>query len=302
MVRRIIQTISNEDVEKPFLLRAEKVILFLKSKFPKHATKDGENISFHKLDYGLCGKHYTENSVHSCSDCQIPFKFFHDMKLFVHENHHVLLDDCRSKVLLFMGHILRVTNQRLAISNELEALQTKTLVVYIVIDYKMKMLPVYFREKMLEHYGKKGMSWHGAMLYMKQTCEDDDDREKLADLLTTYYDHISDGDSKQDWVAVVSICEAILCRIEKDYPHIEEVVLQSDNARCYQNSNLLCGLMLICKSRHKLKIAKFIHSETQDGKCSIDAPFCCCNGSHHAVCKRRKQCYFPSAINSCTFR
>jgi hypothetical protein len=104
-----------------------------------------------------------------------------------------------------MGHILRVTNQRLAISNELEALQTKSLVVYIMIDYKMKMLPVYFREKTLEHYGKKGMSWHGAMLYMKQKCEDDDDRDKLADLLTTYYDHISDGDSKQDWVAVLSI-------------------------------------------------------------------------------------------------
>ena len=41
MVRRIMRTINNEVFEKLLLLRAEKVILFLKSKFPKDLTKDG---------------------------------------------------------------------------------------------------------------------------------------------------------------------------------------------------------------------------------------------------------------------
>jgi hypothetical protein len=34
----------------------------------------------------------------------------------------------------------------------------------ILLDYKMKFEPVYFREKTVDHYGKKGISWHGAMI------------------------------------------------------------------------------------------------------------------------------------------
>jgi hypothetical protein len=275
MVKRVIKTLVDQETKDAFLVEAEKVILFLKSKFPKHITKDGENISGHKLEYGLCGKNYPNESPQTCIDCQKPFKFFHKLMLDVHAQHHNLLKECQHKVLLYMGHTVRVVNQRIAVKKELGVLHNHPNRAYVVIDYKMKMLPVYFREKTLDHYGKKGMSWHGAMLYMHQHCEDEDEDEanNLEELLTTYYDHISDGDSKQDWQAVLAICEAILCRIEKDYPNIEEVVFQSDNARCYQNGLLAYGLMVISRNRTKLKVVKYIHTETQDGKCSIDAHF-----------------------------
>ena len=276
MVKSIIDTIEDVEKVKIFRVRAEKVVLFVKSTFPKHLTKDGPSDSGHNLEYGLCGQGYSV-SPHTCKDCQMPFKFFHDLKNAVEGSQHELLADCQSKVSLYMGHIVRVVNQRLAIKDELDQLQQHPNRAYVVIDYKMKMIPVYFREKTLEHYGKKGMSWHGAMLYMKQSCDESDGEGvhgmELEDLLTTYYDHISDGDSKQDWQAVLSICEAIIRRIEVDYPHIDEVYLQSDNARCYQNAMLLFGLMLISKGREKVRIIKVIHSETQDGKCSIDAHF-----------------------------
>ena len=172
-----------------------------------------------------------------------------------------------------MGHTVRVINQRIAVKKELAELQDHPDRAYIVIDYKMKMIQVYFREKTIDHYGKKVMSWHGAMVYTKQTCEENDDPDSLHKLLTTYYDHISDGDSKQDWQAVLAICEAIMCNIEIDYPHIKEIVFQSDNARCYQSASLIYGLMLISCNREKLRIIRLIHTETQDGKCSIDAHF-----------------------------
>lgn len=54
---------------------------------------------------------------------------------------------------------------------------------------------------------------------------------------------------------------------------MEEVVLQSDNARYYQNSVLLYGLMKISEKRNKVRITHFIHTETQDGKGSIDVHF-----------------------------
>ena len=74
-----------------------------------------------------------------------------------------------------MGHIVQVINQRLAIKDELEKLQAKPNRMYVVIDYKMKMISVYFRGKILEHYGKKGISWHSALLYMKQYYDEYDD-------------------------------------------------------------------------------------------------------------------------------
>ena len=56
-------------------------------------TKDGSNESGHKLEYGLCGKAYSETSPHACADCQLPFKFFSDLKRHVDLCHHSLLKD-----------------------------------------------------------------------------------------------------------------------------------------------------------------------------------------------------------------
>ena len=120
------------------------------------------------------------------------------------------------------------------------------------------------------------MSGYGDMLCMNQSCDEDNEYDQLEELLTTYYNHIWDGDSKQDWKAVlsiISICEAIICWIEIDHPHIDEVVIQSDNARCYLNVLLLYRLMLISNNCKNASIVKVIHSETQDGKYSINAHF-----------------------------
>jgi hypothetical protein len=106
------------------LLEAEKVTIFLKSKFPKHITEDGSNKSGHKLEYGLCEKAYSETSPHTCADCQLPFKIFSDLKGHVNQCHHSLLKDCEQST-LYMGHIVCVTNQRIAIKKEIQKLSNE---------------------------------------------------------------------------------------------------------------------------------------------------------------------------------
>ena len=77
-----------------------------------------------------------------------------------------------------MGHTVCVTNQHIAIKKEIqEKLSNEPNCVHIVIDYKMKMIPVYFWEKTIKHYGEKGMSWHGTMLYMKQLPDEASDAD-----------------------------------------------------------------------------------------------------------------------------
>ena len=66
---------------------------------------------------------------------------------------------------------------------------------------------------------------------------------------------------------------------------VEEVVMQSDNDRFYQNSVLLCGLMKISTKRCKDKIVKFIPVEKQYGKVTIDAHFCCRHESCYLFCE-----------------
>lgn len=79
----------------------------------------------------------------------------------------------------------------------------------ILIDYKMKFEPIYFREKTTEHFGEKGLSWHGAIVYYRSP-------EEPHDRKISYYDHISTGDSKQDWIAVLSIIEATVMQLKNE--------------------------------------------------------------------------------------
>lgn len=53
-----------------------------------------------------------------------------------------------------------------------------------------------------------------------------------------YLDHICDGDNKQDRDSVISMVEAMLIRLKKDFPFLKRIALQSDNATCYQNTLL----------------------------------------------------------------
>ena len=76
-------------------------------------------------------------------------------------------------------------------------------------------------------------------------------------------------------MAVLSIVEATVMQLKNDLPHIKKLNFQSDNTKCYQSGYLLFGLYLIFQM-HGLILKSYSHSETQDGKSSIDAHFAIC--------------------------
>ena len=78
-----------------------------------------------------------------------------------------------------------------------------------------------------------------------------------------YLDHIVDNENKQDKLAVISILEAVILAIKKHLPNIDQIILQSDNAGCYQKTMYA----------HGIEISRLIHTETQDGKSVLDAHF-----------------------------
>lgn len=124
------------------------------------------------------------------------------------------LRNCQKKVQLFMGHKIRVKNQQIAIEKILEEMKKELLetgsctTCLITLDFKMKFDAKYFRELTLMFYGKRGMSWHGAMV--QYYTLDVIDGVKNPVLHKIYKDHIVSNENKQDKAAVFAILEAII--------------------------------------------------------------------------------------------
>jgi hypothetical protein len=141
----------------------------------------------------------------------------------------------------------------------------------------MKCEAMYCREKMLDFYGKKGLSWHGALVYVRHTKDEinafaQTSNNVLFKFKTKYFHTISADDTNQDFVAVLAHLEAVSRRIKNDTPYVTCVLFQSDNACCYKSSSLLYAAFIIAKQAG-LKLLNFIHTGTQDGKGSIDGYF-----------------------------
>jgi hypothetical protein len=165
--------------------------------------------------------------------------------------------------------------QREAIDKLLQRLPSDQ--THTIMDFKMKFEAMYNREKTLDFYGKKVLSWHGGMIYHRYT-ED----EKVSIRTTTkkepqqfhiqYYDHISAGDTTQNSTAVLAYFEAACIRLAKDHAHIKKVSAQTDNARCYKSPELLLTMYKIAKY-HGLELVNYINTGVQNGKGPIDGHF-----------------------------
>ncbi|ETV72807.1 hypothetical protein H257_12169 [Aphanomyces astaci] len=101
--------------------------------------------------------------------------------------------------------------------------------VYIVLDYKMKLDPMYPRETTIQHYGKRGISWHGACVIYKDSQSTHNMR---------YMDHLIHNDNRQDPGSVLALMELILLQVKTEFPTTAMASFQSDNASTYQNQFL----------------------------------------------------------------
>lgn len=161
-------------------------------------------------------------------------------------------DSARTDILAWKAHILRTYKQEAAKYDILRTLDDRS--VLLVMDWAMKYLPTRFREKMTDFYGKRGRSWHVSSVISKSGQE----------LEVECYVHIFDS-CTQNWIAVASIVEDVLCNVKKEDPHVENVYLKSDNAGCYHSTQLLSSLPEIGK-RTGITVQRYDFSDPQSGK------------------------------------
>lgn len=110
-----------------------------------------------------------------------------------------------------------------------------------------------------------------------------------------YFDHICNGDNKQDKEAVVALVEAFLLSLHREVPQITRLTFQSDNASSYQSAYV--GLMLpVLGAAHGFYVARYVHSDTQDGKSMLDAHFATAARKVKAWVHQGNDCATPTEV------
>jgi len=207
-----------------------------------------------------------------------------------------VIHNTSEKFRLYMAHVCRCTCQSQYLSfidqglkRECMFTKGKKTKALMIIDFKMKFETMSVRESTLEHFGKRGIGWHGcAIIYYLYKVKTDDKNNIEYDTNGSeiyeprknivYIDQILESSNKQDGMMVISLLEAALVAINDQLPFIDEIILQSDNAMSYQNPQVLFGVHLLnVKYQNNIYVGEFTHSETQDGKTLLDAHFASMN-------------------------
>jgi hypothetical protein len=159
------------------------------------------------------------------------------------------VEEAHRKMMLYQGHTMRVVNQQLGLEQHRLKLLKKCEVekntvaknLFVLIDFKMKWEAMYQREKTTDHFGKRGISWHGCRIEFYLWNEDL--RKAVSHVIKV--DQILSGANKQDGVTVIGLLEALQAYCSVEFPGAEITYLQSDNASYYQSKLLVLGIPLL---------------------------------------------------------
>lgn len=156
------------------------------------------------------------------------------------------IGDAHEKFMLYQAHQVRVVNQTRQLSKYEERLlelchQQKNdslQNLWVVVDFKMKWEPLYDREKTVENYGKRGISWHGGHVHGYVW----DHARAAPAKIVVKVDQILDGSNKQDGLTVLALLEAMQVYLSQEFPGACIEYLQSDNASAYHLKDLILGI------------------------------------------------------------
>jgi len=211
MVQDIIDTLLDTEEAKQATTLLTSASYFLKHRYKHHVVLN-DNICYHGLTYGLKKKATSTTAVsntikinNNCPGCKFPFYVCDFIKKHLikkkktcltdgpsssltHQQQKIdnaisVISDIEKKYELYMAHVARCTNQSYAISNREKQIEQRCLdskgkdvCGLLIMDFKMKFEVQSSRESTVEHFGKRGIGWHGcALIYFLYEIKKDDD-------------------------------------------------------------------------------------------------------------------------------
>jgi hypothetical protein len=158
-----------------------------------------------------------------------------------------------------MAHQLRRKVQMIRMSEIRKSLgQNKC---YIILDFAQKIIPSRNCESSASYYGKSGMTYFGAAIFLPLVGN-------------VFFDYLILESSSQTSLSVIPLLFVLLQDIYHHFPSIQYVQLQMDNANSF-NSFLLFGFIWILnhlQSSHT-RVSGIVFPEPQCGKTYLDTHF-----------------------------
>lgn len=164
----------------------------------------------------------------------------------------------------YIGHRWRSKTQRKSFHSYTQSLGQYEAVA--LIDYKMKIEPVYRDEVQSKYYGKSGLTLLGAVVYYRL----DHDVKKF------YYYCLGGSDRSQDSELTSFIVATLLTRLSE--LHIKQVHFFSDGARAFQSMKFMERIHILNAYNSKLnfngvRIVDWTFTESGEGKSELDGCF-----------------------------
>ncbi len=207
---------------------------FLENQIKDQVLKS-DDCSFHGLDYALSCDMPQRNNIDD-NACKYPFYLCERLKSIListptndegsltndgdHRDARIgdainEINSISEKFKLYMAHQARCKCQSMAISNLEEDIKNvcvqsngKIVKSLIIMDFKMKYEMKSNRETTAEHFGKRGISWHGFAVVFYLLDEDKNPYKNIV-----YLDQILSDTNKQDGPTVVALLEVAICTI-----------------------------------------------------------------------------------------
>lgn len=203
----------------------------------------------------------TSVSNDACLDCYNLCKAISSVRKLVNENSgdddtKYDLETAIQDINNYIKHLIRDSQQRKAKIEAFDNLDNKT--AFWLKDFCQKILPVRYREGQREYFGKKGMSLHVDVFFVREH-----DQLKKRVYFTAIYR------CEQNVNDVVALSTSVLDQFRKDEPSVENLYTKSDNAGCYQGNYSAEAVYDICKKKG-LNLLRYDYNEPCCGKDQCD--------------------------------
>jgi len=245
---------------------------YLKTLYPVHCIENSSIAShciyfavFNQKDDDFQPDHEHEHDE-VCDNCMLLFVTLEKLKTIIgnlpdtEARSEMIFDVTQgiTNILNWMKHIIRGVQQEKAKVIAFDSLQD-TDTGFWLSDWAQKILQSSFRESQREYFGKKGMSLHIDVLFMK-----------TADgslIKKTYYTALTRCD--QDVVDTLCVADHVIKQMHIEYQHLRRLYHKSDNAGCYAGNSVAENLYNICKIQN-IQLLRYDYNEPQRGKDQAD--------------------------------
>ena len=314
MLNKILDDLCIQpDAKKQLLYSLDASKRYLKIGYKSHCESDDSQCATHCRKFALSSpgeeefsstcQHDKHNMI--CDQCLCLVQTLDDiLELVTNEPESNRKDEIMYDVALateyileWFRHIIRGVQQEKAKTDVLPTLDD-TSALWLK-DWAQKVLPLRFREKQQDYFGKKGMSLAIDVFFMKGEAPGSLKKE-------VYFTVLERCD--QNMASTLSVADHVLNKFSADYPYIKNLSIKSDNAGCYAGNSSAEVSYRICAEKG-IKLLRYDYSEPQKGKDQADRESALVrrniqayvNSGHDVVCASdiKDAISYRGAVNGC---